>query len=77
MNGFFFGISGQDLTKEETLEYLRTKSTVENNYRKSLPNNLEGSKVSDYEFKLDYEYLVVTTIINDGSKRRLIKCQMK
>ena len=39
----FFSISpivGQDLTKEETLEYLRSKSTQENNYRKSLPHNL-------------------------------------
>ena len=67
----FFSISpiaGQDLTKEETLEYLRSKCTQENNYRKSLPNNQMGTQVSDYEIKLDYEYLVVNTILKNGDK---------
>lgn len=67
--GILSDISGQDLTQDETLEYLRTKCTVENNYRKTLPNNQAGTKVVDYEFKLDYEYLVVYTIIDNGEKR--------
>jgi hypothetical protein len=59
--------SSQELSLQETLDYIANKCINELVEQRSIPGNQEkGKLVSNYVVTLEFDYLIVKTVLKDG-----------